>query len=94
MQTTFLMQALQRLQSENPKFWKILSTVGAILAILIAGILFLEKYEIIKLTSNWQDMLKAIDGFFVGVFFSGQLGTTDSSLVDPKTKQNIMREKQ
>jgi hypothetical protein len=92
MERNFLMQLIKRLQSENPKYWKIVSTIGLIGAFLVAGALFLESYDVFTLPENIEDLLKAIDGFFAGVFVSGQMGTTDPTLVDDKTKTNIARE--
>lgn len=92
MKGNLFMQLIERWGSENPKFWNKLKMIGAIFAALIALALWVESYGIFTLPEAWEDMFKAIDGFFVGMFVTSAAGTTEPHLMDDKTIQNVKQD--
>jgi hypothetical protein len=91
-QSNFLLQMIKRWGSKNPRFWKIITTVAAIMMALIFCTLGLEKYQIFTLPVNWHDLLTHLETFFTGVMITGGLGTQDPNLMDDKTVQTIKKD--
>lgn len=92
MRQNILMQMINRFASENPKFWKIISAAGFVIALIISGVLLLDEFKILAIPDNWLGFLKGADCFFIGMFVTGQMGTTDPDLMDTKTKINVKQD--
>jgi hypothetical protein len=89
-QQSFIIQLIKRWASENPTFWKYITRFGLIGAILIAGVLSLDKMHFFTLADNWRQLLQGIDGFFLGMFITGGAGTSDPKLLDNKTIEKVI----
>lgn len=89
---TLITEYIKRLQSENPKFWAILSKYSLIAAVLISAVLGLHSYKIFDIPQNWVDLLSHIDAGLAGMFIAAQGGTTQPHLMDDKTIENVKQD--
>lgn len=94
MQISFITQIFKRLKSESPKFFKILQVAfGSLSAILWALNFLISKHYIdADKAQMFVDLLNAVAGGSTGAFIATLFTTTDASLMDDKTKVNVVKD--
>jgi hypothetical protein len=94
MNQSYIIQLLQRLASESPAFSKWLQRIAFVVGIITATFAFMMKYQLIDFPKmdNVRDALFGLSTFFGGLFVGAKTSTTNPTLIDDKTKENVFKD--
>lgn len=96
MNKTLLTQIILRLKSESPAFFKKLQVIAYVLIVLGIIAYLNQKYSIVvtDMATNICAMLVDVGKAAIGLLIASWTSTTDASLMDDKSKENVINHEQ
>lgn len=96
MNKNLITQIILRLKSESPAFFKKLQAIAY--ALIVLGIIAYlnQKYSIVvtDMVTNICAMLVDVGKAAIGLLIASWTGTTDPTLMDDKSKDNVINQEQ